>query len=505
MLQRNNKWLPLLWLSAGGLFPLALAPFFYWPLGLISLAGLVTATTFAQTPKQAFNNVWWYSLGQFSVGVSWIYVSIHQFGGTPAPLAALMVLAFAGFLALLPASVFAFRQKFLGHYLSWLTLPIFWFLSEWLRGNLMTGFPWLFAGDAHLYTWLSGFAPIIGNYGISVLVVLTVTVIWQSFKQKNPAWLLLLSFWPAGAWLQTIEWTHPIGELQVSAVQGNIAQDKKWLPEMISPTLRTYYQQTDQHWSSDLVLWPETAITLLYDQFVPYMDDITEEAQETETTVITGIAYRHPKGSALAGEFHNSITAFGNGHGMYHKQKLVPFGEFVPFEKQIRGLIPFFDLEMSSFLAGDYEQPLLTVNKHTADGPSSYQVAPYICYEIAYPLHVARLAKQADFLVTVSNDAWFGDSLGPKQHMALAQMRALETGRWLLRSTNTGITALVNNKGKIVKQLPTKQLGTLTGNAQMRQGYTPFMRLGLWPLWGFTAIVILISASKRHLISRNEL
>lgn len=487
--------LRLIYLGAGALFPLALAPFFYWPVGLISLAGFIFATQQANTARQAFTNVWWYALGQFAVGVSWVYVSIHQFGGTPFVLAVLMVLAFAAFLALIPATIFMLRQKLLGQHCAWLTLPAFWFLAEWARSNLFTGFPWLFAGDAHLFTWLAGFAPLIGSFGLSVLVLLSLTVSWQAWQKKQPVWLMLLAFWPFGAWLQTIEWTQPTGELTVSAVQGNIDQDKKWLPEMVSPTMRTYYQQTDQHWDSNLVLWPETAITLLYHQFMPYMDDIAEEASISQTTVITGIAYRHPQGSELAGEFHNSITAFGNGAGIYHKQKLVPFGEFVPFEKQIRGLIPFFDLEMSSFLAGEYQQPLLTANKDGRD----YQIAPYICYEIAYPLHVNRLAQDADMLVTISNDAWFGDSLGPKQHMALAQMRALETGRWLLRSTNTGISALVNHKGEIVKQLPTKQLGTLTGLAEMRSGHTPFMQLGLAPLWLFTLV-----ASAAALFSRKR-
>lgn len=492
MLNRLNPFqLAVLCCVAGALFPLALAPLYYWPLGLLSLSGFIAAVLLAKTPKQSFSYVWCFSLGQFLLGVSWIYVSIHTFGNTPAPLAALMVVLFAAALALIPAAVFALRHQLFQQHAAWLTLPAFWFLSEWLRGNLLTGFPWLFAGDAHLNTWLAGYAPIIGNYGLSLLTVFTLTVLWQAYQRRNPLWLCLLAFWPLGAWLQNINWTHPVGELQVSAVQGNIAQDQKWLPEMIGPTMRTYYQQTAEHWESDLILWPETAITLIYDQFQPYLQDMAEEAQEYHSTIITGIAYRYPRGHQRAGEFHNSITAFGEGSGLYHKQKLVPFGEFVPFEKQLRGLLPFFDLEMSSFLAGDAEQPLLQVNKHLDQQTINYQIAPYICYEIAYPVHVAQLAKQADFLVTISNDAWFGDSLGPKQHMALAQMRALETGRWLLRSTNTGITALVDHKGRIVERLANNQLATLTASAEMRQGHTPFMRWGLAPLWLFTVLAAL--------------
>lgn len=475
----TNRSLPTLLFLSGALFPLALAPFFYWPIGLISLAGLVWALGQARTAKQAFFYAWLYSTGQFLVGVSWVYVSMQRFGGTPVLLAALAVCLFAAFLALIPATVFALRQRALGQKLAWLTLPVFWFFSEWVRGHLLTGFPWLFAGDAHIYSWLAGYAPILGNYGLSFLTLFSVTVLWQAWHTKRYALLLLLGLWPLGAYLQSIAWTHSVGSLQVSAVQGNIPQTEKWTAEAVGPTIANYYQQSTQHWDSQLILWPETAVTLLYDQFQPYMADIGAEAREHGSTIITGIAYRYPRSSPFYGEFHNSITAFGNGEGLYHKQKLVPFGEFVPFEKHLRGLLPFFDLDMSGFMAGSADQALLKVGSPQA----LYLIAPFICYEIAYSEQVAQMAEHADLLVTVSNDAWFGDSLGPKQHLALAQMRALETGRYVLRATNTGITALVDNKGQIVERLPYEVRATLTANAPMRQGQTPYMRWGLWPLW----------------------
>lgn len=483
----------VLYFVSGGLFALALAPFFYWPIGLLSIAGLVFAVTNAATPKQAFINVWVFSLGQFLVGVSWVYVSINHFGNTPAILALLLVFLFAAGLALIPAFVFYLKQRFLGQSLSWLIIPVFWFLSELARGNILTGFPWLFAGDGHLYTWLAGWAPVMGSYGMSFFVVLTVTALWRTLQTKNYYFLSALLVWPLGAWLQTVEWTHATGSLNVSAVQGNIPQDKKWLPSMFSPTITAYYKQSSKHWDSDLILWPETAVTVTQDQFRPFMEDMADEARKHNSTIITGIPYRHPRGTSLAGEYHNSIMAFGNGDGTYHKQRLVPFGEFVPFEKYIRGLIPFFDLEMSSFLAGTNNQELLKVSKTNAEGESLYLVAPFICYEIAYPQQVNQMAKESDLLVTVSNDAWFGDSLGPKQHMALAQMRSLETGRWLLRSTNTGITALVNHKGHIVKQINTNRRGTLSAVAETRQGHTPYMLLWVWPLMLVSGVIIVFA------------
>lgn len=483
----------ILWL-AGALFPLALAPLFWWPVGLLSIAVFVYAIWHSETTRQAFWRTWWFSFGKFSTGISWIYVSMHDHGGTPALLAILLIGLFAGFIATFPAFWFALRQKYFARHLAWLTIPVFWFLHEWFRSWFMTGFPWLFAGDAHLFSWLSGWAPIIGSYGLSVLAVLSLTTLYQSWQKRQPLYLLVLLLWPAGWLLQDVEWTEKSGELTVAAVQGNVDQDKKWLREMVSPTINNYYNQTREHWDADLILWPETAVTLFLDQFQPYFDVFAREAEQQHSTLITGIPYRHPQGTPQAGEFHNSIVARGYGEGIYHKQQLVPFGEFVPLQELIRGLIPFFDLEMSSFLHGEADQALIKVGKyHSEEHEQLFLVAPYICYEIAYPQLVSHMAKEADMLITVSNDAWFGDSLGPKQHMALAQMRSLETQRYLLRATNTGITALVNHKGEIVDKLPVKQQATLTGVAEMRQGQTPYMQLGLWPLFIFSGLVLLMA------------
>ena len=494
----TSRMYALLLLPAGALFPLALAPLFWWPLGIVSLLVFIHAQMTASSAGSAFCRAWLYSLGQFGTGISWIYVSMHDHGGTSAPLSVLMVGLFAAFLATFPAFWFALRQRLFGRTLAWATIPVFWFLHEWFRSWFLTGFPWLFAGDAHLHTWLAGWAPLFGSYGISIIVLLTASALYQLLTTRQPRWLLPLLLWPLGFVLQQIDWTEKTGELKVAAVQGNIPQDDKWKREMVSPTINAYYQQSSEHWDSDLILWPETAITLLADQFRPYQDEMAAEAEATHTTVITGIPYRYPRGSVLAGEFHNSVIAFGNGEGIYHKQHLVPFGEYVPLASLIRGLLPFFNLDMSSFLAGPADQPLLKVGRHTAQGDELYLVAPYICYEIAYPQLVTRMAKDADFLITVSNDAWFGDSLGPKQHMALAQMRALETGRYLLRATNTGITALVDNKGNMLSRLPYEQRATLTGTAEMRHGQTPYMIWELWPLYGLSLLVVFAAGIRQY-------
>ncbi|NRA23187.1 MAG: apolipoprotein N-acyltransferase [Oleispira sp.] len=481
----------LIALLSGFIFPFAIAPFFISPLIILSLMGLLFSLQ-NSSAKEAALRTWLFGLGKFSVGVSWIYVSMHDHGGTPAIIAILMVALFAAFLATFPALFMYFFQRFYNQENTKVLISIFafsalWFSYEWFRSWFMTGFPWLFAGDAQLYTWLNGWAPILSVYGLSFFSALTAATIYYAVRSKQTRYLIILIIWPIGFALQNISWTEAYNELKVSAVQGNIAQEIKWLPEQRSPTINAYLEQTRQHWDSDLILWPETAITILKDQFQAYLDTINQEAINNKATLITGIPFRYTQGP-YKGEFHNSILAIGTGEGLYHKQKLVPFGEYIPLEKVIRGLLPFFDLPMSSFKQGGAQQDLLKAEKDD----QLYLIAPFICYEIVYPEFVANMAKNSDMLITISNDAWFGDSLGPKQHMAIAQMRALETRRFLLRSTNTGITALVNHKGEIIKQLPTEERATLTAYAQTRQGLTPFMRFGLWPLLSFSLFTLIL-------------
>jgi apolipoprotein N-acyltransferase len=487
----------LIALLSGLVFPFAIAPFFIWPIAILSLVGLLFCLH-NSSAKEAAIRTWLFGFGKFSVGVSWIYVSMHDHGGTPAVLAILMVGLFAAFLATFPALFMVFFQRFYNQtynkpIMSILAFAALWFIYEWFRSGFLTGFPWLFAGDAQLYTWLNGWAPILSVYGLSFFTALTAAAIYHSLRNKQAGYLAFLIVWPIGFLLQSISWTEVTNDLTVSAVQGNIALEVKWLPEQRIPTFNAYLEQTRQHWDSDLVLWPETAVTALKDRFQSQLDTLNQEAINNKTTLITGIPFRYTQGP-FRGEYHNSILAIGMGEGLYHKQKLVPFGEYIPLEKLIRGLLPFFDLPMSSFKQGDKTQELLKIEKDK----QLFLIAPFICYEIAYPEFVANMARGSDLLITISNDAWFGDSLGPEQHMAIAQMRALETQRYLLRSTNTGITALVNHKGEILKQLPTNQRATLTALAQTRQGSTPFMLFGLWPLFLTIILILLLGLYRRR-------
>ena len=487
----EKKYAPhLLSLFAGAIMPLALAPVFWWPIAILSLV-LLTAVLKGASVKQATLRGWLFGLGQFSTGVSWVYVSMHTHGGTPAFLAVLMVLGFAAFLALFPTSMIYLHQKLFKDS-PWfaITLAVFWTINEWLRSWVFTGFPWLFIGDAHLNTWLSGWAPVFGIYGLTLFSALTSAALFMLWKSKQFQLLLVTAgLWLTGFYLQGIEWTQAKEEITVTAVQGNIAQEIKWLPEQRAPTINAYTNAANRNWDSDIILWPETAVTLFRDQFKPYSAGLQADAVRHKSTVITGIPFRYTSGPRK-GEFFNSITTYGAHQNIYSKQKLVPFGEYIPLESTIRGLLPFFDLPMSSFSEGSDEQKLL---KASGKQDQLILLAPYICYEIAYSRFVAETARNSDMLITISNDAWFGGSLAPHQHMGLAQMRALETQRYILRSTNTGITAIADHKGNILKQIPVNERGTLTAKAVLRSGDTPYMQWNVWPVAGFALLIIALA------------
>ncbi len=469
-------------LIIGALLPFSFAPYDFWPVQILSIA-LLYLSLKSLTPKQALWRGWWYGLGVFASGVSWVYVSIHVYSHTAAPLAFLMTLLFvAGLGWFFALMTYSYQKWFSAHALPYLSFAVVWVLFEWLRSWLLGGFPWLFLGDAHIDTPLSGFAPVLGVYSIGLIMALSATILvdWSWKTQYKSGLALLLSPWLLGLLLSQINWTQPAegGEIDVVAIQGNISQERKWLPEEIYPTLEKYRVASEQHWDADLILWPETAITVLHHQAKEYLKYLNTEGKKHSTSVITGLPYQQNQTEASPGAYHNSILALGESSGLYHKQKLVPFGEYVPIPQSWRGLLRFFNIPMSDFLAGRNDQDPIHVSTAALD----YDIAPFICYDIVYPDHVASYAKDTGLLITISNDAWFGHSIGPLQHFAIARMRALENGRYLLRSTNTGITALINDKGQVVARLPQFEYGELTAKATVMTGNTPFNLWSSWPV-----------------------
>lgn len=481
--EHRPRALPRLLAPLGGvLLTLSLAPYALWPAGMLGCA-LLAALLQGVTPREAALRGGLFGLGLFGSGASWVYVSIHLYGGAGIGLAGLLTAIFCAGLALLPAGFGFLQARWLGGLRAgaWLGFPALWVLFEWLRSWLLTGFPWLYLGYAHLDTWLAGWAPLIGVYGLSLLAALSATtllVLAEDLMRKQaraPHLLggaaLLALIWLGGWALRAVDWVSPqdTSPLRVALYQPNIPQERKWDREYLPEILGRYRNALPQALPSDLILWPEAAIPALYSAARPLIDPMARQATAADAALLTGIPMRGDSGA-----LHNSIIALGNGQGVYHKQRLVPFGEYVPLEQWLRGLIDFFDLPMSSFSPGPSAQPPLVARGH--------RVAPFICYEIVYPDLVAAAAREAELLVTVSNDTWFGASAGPLQHLQMARMRALENGRYLLRGTNNGVSAVIDERGRLLQQSAQFEETLLRGEAKLMQGSTPFSRLGSLPV-----------------------
>jgi len=480
----------LIALVAGALLPLSLAPFGFWPLGILAIGAWFWVL--ARPGGRDWLLGWLFGVGKYLAGASWVYVSINVYGQAPPLLAGSLVLLFVAGLALFPlvnAVVFA-RLRSGNLIADAATFAVLFVVFEWLLTWVLTGFPWLLAGYAHLNTPLSGLAPVGGVLLVSLAVASTATMgvaCIESFRHRrrrprNPArdrGPLLIAIgvatlpWLAGFGLSWVTWVEPGASAEVALVQGNVDQSVKWDPEESARIIRTYVELTEPHWDAGLVIWPEAAITLLEHEAAGLLDELDARGDAAGTALLLGLprAERLPDGTVA---FHNAVRAVGAGEGLYLKRRLVPFGEYVPLETWLRGLIAFFDLPMSGFSRGPVAQPLLEFGGRRG--------VMAICYEVVYPELVREQAAAADVLMTVSNDTWFGASTGPLQHLEMAQMRALENGRWMLRATNNGVTAIIDERGRIRERLPQFEAGVLRGDWRAMSGVTPYTRFGYLPV-----------------------
>ncbi|MCO8162882.1 apolipoprotein N-acyltransferase [Pseudomonas sp. 21LCFQ010] len=481
----------LLAVAAGGLTTLALAPFDIWPLAMVAIA-LFYLGLRDVSPRQALVRGWCFGFGLFGAGTSWIYVSINTYGGASALLAGLLMLLFIALIALffaLPAWLWArWLRRSERPLADALAFAALWVLQETFRGWFLTGFPWLYSGYSQLDGPLAGLAPVGGVWLVSFALALSVALLCNLPRLRNQpsllaaAVVLLLGPWAAGLALKDHAWTSPSGNpLTVAALQGNVEQMLKWDPAHLNAQLALYRDMTFRSQPVDLIVWPETAVPVLKEMAEGYLSMMGNFAGERRSALITGVPVRELSGRGEY-RYYNAITVTGEGDGTYFKQKLVPFGEYVPLQDLLRGLIEFFNLPMSDFARGPNDQALLQAK--------GYQIAPYICYEVVYPEFAASLAARSDLLLTVSNDTWFGTSIGPLQHLQMAQMRALEAGRWMIRATNNGVTALIDPYGRITRQIPQFERGVLYGEVVPMHHLTPYLRWRSWPL-GIVCAVLL--------------
>lgn len=464
-------------LMAGAVLVLAFAPWQWaWlaPLALWSLLFLLRD----QDPRRAFGIGYAFGLGQFGFGVSWVFVSIHEHGNAGLPLALLLTGLLIGFLALFPALVTAVTawldRRARGRAL-WV-FPAAWVAGEWIRTWIFTGFPWLAVGYTQTDGPLAGFAPLFGVLGLGALLVGTAASL-EFLRTAQGRWrlgvLLALGFlWVAGFALRFHAWTRPAGPaMAVALVQGNIPQEDKWDQDRADQILQRYQALTEPLLGTPIIVWPEAALPQVYHELAgTYLTRLQIAAAAAGSEIILGLLRFDPERRV----YLNSVLALGLDRQFYDKRHLVPFGEYFPVPDFVRHQMQVLDMPYSDLGAGEAQPELLRLQ--------GLPVATFICYEAVFGREVIRDLPAAQLLVNVSNDAWFGRSFAPYQHFQIAQMRAVETGRDLLRATNTGLTALVDATGRVQGQLPPFEVGVLRGEVVPRTGTTPYVRWGDWPV-----------------------
>ena len=450
---------------------LAFAPFSLQPVAFFTLAWLIHLWVHAPPRRCAWTG-FLFGLGLFGAGVSWVYVSLHYFGGMPAPVAGLATVAFCAFLALFPAVAgwLQARVPASDAVRACLLIPAVWVLYEWMLSWIFTGFPWLALGYAAAGWPLQGFAPLGGVYAISFLTVSVAGMLWLvARRQATGAFAVaVIATLGAGEALRHVAWSEPLGEpVSAALVQGNIAQEMKFRPERAPHILDTYARLAEGT-QARLIVFPETALPAFFHRIDPaYLARLEAAAKRNEGDLLLGVPFRR------GNEYFNSVITLGvSPRQAYHKVHLVPFGEFVP--PGFRWTLELMSIPLSDFSRGAPDQAPLAV--------AGQRIAANVCYEDVFGAEIARSLPEATLLVNLSNVAWFGDSLAPAQHLQIARLRAIETGRMHLTATNTGITAAIDRDGRVLQQLAPFTEGRLEVMAQGYGGATPYVRLRDWPI-----------------------
>lgn len=491
----NTLYQELIAILLGAMLMLAFAPFEIYPLAIIAPAGLC-ALIYHASRQRAFWLGYMFGIGLFASGVYWIYISISQYGDVPAIGAGALTAALILYLSIFPGAACYFTNRYFTHdphARLIFAFPAIWVLSEWIRSWLFTGFPWLIIGYSQTNSPLKGYAPIFSVYGVSIAVMMTSALLINGIihiRKKNYQsgylnLLAIVSIWLLGSALTLIPWSQPTGKpLTVSLIQGNIPQSLKWQPENVSLSFNRYQEMTAPLWkNSDIIIWPEIAIPVPLQNAQDFINDMSATAEKNNVSLILGIPIAASDGDG----YHNAIISLGKYQTAYLKRHLVPFGEYVPFRKIFARAFDFMNVPMSNLKAGNFNQPPMQLG--------NIRILPSICYEIAYPGITRTEDPRTNIILTITNDAWFGESTAQAQHLQMAAMRSIEMAKPGLFVSNDGITAIIGPTGLIVAEAPAHVSHTLTGSVQPYFGLTPWMRNGIDPV--LVLMIVLLALAYR--------
>lgn len=462
-------------LGAGAILACAFAPLEWWPLAIVCPAILMLLWQGA-TARHAAWYGFWFNTGTFAAGTYWLYISIHIFGDAPLYIAAFLMLALVGIMALYHAALGYAVARWLPATggVRWLVaVPAAWALIEWWRGWFLSGFSWLSLGYSQTDTWLAGLAPVTGVYGLSAALLLCAgaltALVLGCARIRIVAAVASLAPWIAGAALGQVEWTHPSGPpVSVAIVQGAIPQEQKWLDSNRDTTLKLYRDLTDRVLGTRLIVWPEAALPDPANELITYITDLYRDARMHHSALVFGVLRVSDDGE----NYFNSVMALDDRLSWYDKDHLVPFAEFFPVPPFVRNWLRLQSLPYSDFTRGGQNQPPLPVG--------GLKLGATVCYEDAYGSYMLQTLRSADALVNVTNDAWFGHSTARYQHFQISRMRAIESQRFLIRAANNGVSGVIGPHGEVVAQAPQFRPYDLVSSVTPRTGLPPYALVGNW-------------------------
>jgi apolipoprotein N-acyltransferase len=483
---------------AGAITVFGFAPFGVALVPIVMLALLMLLWQDAKTPRLASMLGFAFGFGLFGTGVSWVYIALNTFGGMPLPVAAVCTAGFCAYLALFPAAAgwLCTRWTAPGSWERAIAAAALWTVMEWLRSWLFSGFGWLSLGYSQLPgSPLAGYAPVGGVFAISLaasVIAAALALAIDAFAAPAPrraiAWLgLVVAIGVQGAGLGFFAWTSPVGEpVTVSLVQGNVTQDVKFDPEFRPRTFELYSELVNAS-RGRLVVLPESAFPVFADEMPEQvLLDLLRTVAARDGDIMVGLfTLEAPLPGHDEPRYYNSVVTLGTAESqLYRKRHLVPFGETIPLEPVVGWIMrSLLSIPLASQSSGDPDPPALAI--------AGQKVAVNICYEDAFGADIRPQAAAATLLVNVTNDAWYGRSIAAEQHDQIAAMRALETGRPLLRATNTGITSAIAHNGREIARLPWFTRGILEVEVTGREGVTPYVRFGDAPAVVLAALLCL--------------
>lgn len=483
--------LDLLVLISGYVMVLGFAPYHLWLLTSLCFGCFLFSITQCSR-RRAVLRGYLFGLGMFGFETSWVYISLHYYGGASVVAGIVLSALAAAFYALFPMLA-AFIMVTLVRTRSFVVMavvwPAIWILVEWLRAWFVFGFPWIQLSSSLLDSPLAGYFPLIGGYGSGWLAASTAGLVVyllraqrDTINRKIVAVLAIITIvWSAGLLLTSKQWTTPLGEpFTVALLQGNIAQETKWEPDQKASIIRTYVQLIEDNWDADLIVWPETAVPAYYHDMQDFYAQLAELGQQHQTDLLIGTLL----GDDKTEQYYNAVVIPGKQTQVYRKRHIVPFGEYLPLQPISGWIAHFLDMPMANVSAGTGEQTLL----HAVGMP----LVTTICYEDSYPAGTLAGMPDAAYIVNVSNDTWFADSIAPHQHLQNARMRSLETGRYTMRATNNGMTAIIDPAGIVIKQAEQFKTTVLKAQVQGMQGATPYVNIGDAPVL-FTLLVLVMT------------